>query len=1297
MTKVTSEQKSDESSKKKTTPTKPVSLGLGSCGLVEEDDINPQPMDVETPDDSIEQTAAADPSRFDLSNLIKKAELDEVKPLSASRFNTQLKIEVTSCSSTPSAPSTPNNLHLNEKVSVESVHQPSSGVQSTSAVCTNPTQTPTQMHHRVQTLSSSSGSNVPALSSQPIPLEQCENFTFKDPRLQHSSSQDTATPLNNQEYFKTIATKLAASADVLFVVPKFATSDEQQQQQKQKTLKSKLLDGHKLVSSSASNSPSLTSKQTDLPNKANKSIELKKELLQSSSQLSKSSKNNVSSKTKPPKSKSIDDKTEEAATATDEGSDSKLKPSLVSPRTRVSSIKEIGSELNSNSNSDIESAPVPSSCSSPSVSAVSDRRSLEERIKMLDEMMDKQKNKQTSEPVAPGKTFGSLTAALTALNATQPAMKQTKLSKIFDLDEQRLQSAASLVSQTSANTAAAADPARTSLLMSKSSVLNDPYLTSTAACQLAMVVASNKSFIGNAAAMSPSSATKLNSVLNVNNLVKDKFNSSPLFSMPSSKSPTGSHMTAPVMESPKTPKLTSMETTVFNIKQESVVTTPPPPQPVAVVGISTPTSVQIAEKLGLKIKGGSSSTAPLFATNRPVSMESAEENGPATAELASSSTTPSSSALPTTPNINLVKSILKHNLTPPKAAHETVSVVSSQAKTVNTLINCSPSKLLENIKQENVFTAAKLEAASSSSTATSSSMATSSGTPLMNPKIEDFVTNIDHSNLKAAGKPQPASPATPVTPAPQHNISIKSEPTNTFVESIKTDSTIKPAKSAKPKESTEATPIKLPTNNSVSNKTPLANKKLIKKSETPNNTMSSSSKSVSNPASAPSKTVVKSKDSEQVVKQKLNPENTNNTSNKAVSSNTPRQDSTTKSVTKIVKKQTQTGVSSPVSTPCSKTAVVKSEPKEASHSASTEKQTTATPASQSVSKTVVPSKSGNQTSKSSKQPKADLKDLYDSEESDQDVKSSSSATTGSITKEISQTPTASAKTSNLIKKSNTPATVTKSTKPVETTASTNAVTTPKPEKQIEKSIKKQPQQAKQDVPSATKSEAGLVAEDAKPKVVKPSTATAPNKSNDSPKPKLSSSKPTSQKVAAPTVAAKKPAPKTESSIKSSDVKSEEHPVKAIKQDEIVEAEVIIKKEPVLVKKDDEFEMPKAKESIAIAVPKDGPSIRSDLKPSTKLETNQTFEESESENESVASSVMSKSSSRTSQKNKKKHKLKRKHEKKKAFNANIDSNLSLKKGSHLSGSPDTVSNKKSKKNKHSKKYKGKLPSFPFIFV
>ena len=63
---------------------------------------------------------------------------------------------------------------------------------------------------------------------------------------------------------------------------------------------------------------------------------------------------------------------------------------------------------------------------------------------MLDEMMDKQQRSKLDVTAAAGKLGGSSAAAVHAAAslASSGASKTNKLSKLFDLDEQRLQSAA---------------------------------------------------------------------------------------------------------------------------------------------------------------------------------------------------------------------------------------------------------------------------------------------------------------------------------------------------------------------------------------------------------------------------------------------------------------------------------------------------------------------------------------------------------------------------------------------------------------------------------------------------------------------------------------------------------------------------------------------------------------------------------------------------------------------------------------------------------------------------------------
>lgn len=128
----------------------------------------------------------------------------------------------------------------------------------------------------------------------------------------------------------------------------------------------------------------------------------------------------------------------------------KVQPS--SSRLSISSIKE-ESVL---SNSDAENVLPGSAVASPTAAATTPQqqglvttansavKSLEERIKMLDEMMDKQqKNKLGSESEKPVSTkLASASHLASSYAASSTAGKANKLSKLFDLDEQRLQSAA---------------------------------------------------------------------------------------------------------------------------------------------------------------------------------------------------------------------------------------------------------------------------------------------------------------------------------------------------------------------------------------------------------------------------------------------------------------------------------------------------------------------------------------------------------------------------------------------------------------------------------------------------------------------------------------------------------------------------------------------------------------------------------------------------------------------------------------------------------------------------------------
>lgn len=339
----------------------------------------------------------------------------------------------------------------------------------------------------------------------------------------------------------------------------------------------------------------------------------------------------------------------------DSSTSSHVRRSSIKNRVSINSIKE-----EPVSNSDAENTLPPTS-----KIALSDRRSLEERIKMLDEMMDKQQKHKLDNVVPTKITTPVISSSLAAL-ASPAAVPKPKLSKIFDLDEQRLHSASLISNVTSLNADSPNTFAPKPSLLNKSSILSDTYLT--AACQLAMVVANNKSLI-----TSPSAT-------------KDKFASSPLFNNSTSMLlNTPNVKNSPSAESPITPTqqkpVKSISPSIDNNKPEKEI--------ISSISVSTPTSVQIAEKLGLKIKGCSSNliNRQIFdSTDSPPSSSAVPSSSSGSSSANYNHTLPITVATATNNTSPSVKSILKH--TPPsKSLESSPSVFESAASKFN---SCSP-------------------------------------------------------------------------------------------------------------------------------------------------------------------------------------------------------------------------------------------------------------------------------------------------------------------------------------------------------------------------------------------------------------------------------------------------------------------------------------------------------------------------------------------------------------------------------------------------------------------------------
>ncbi len=226
-----------------------------------------------------------------------------------------------------------------------------------------------------------------------------------------------------------------------------------------------------------------------------------------------------------------------------------------------------------------------------------DRRSLDERIKMLDEMMDKQqqKSKPTSlmEQASSSNLILGNKSTTTSLSSTSLSAKP--LSKLFDLDEKRL------LSNNNTNT-----NLPSSKLIEKNS--SNSQLSFT------------KSNLNSGHSIMTTTATAASSLTSPNLITPklDKFANSPIFtSAPLTKIQTTNTNSSALL----------LATTISNtsdvkeVKKEKDISNSSPQshqQPVLTHQLSlvtsntptTPTSVQIAEKLGLKIKVNHSLSVP---------------------------------------------------------------------------------------------------------------------------------------------------------------------------------------------------------------------------------------------------------------------------------------------------------------------------------------------------------------------------------------------------------------------------------------------------------------------------------------------------------------------------------------------------------------------------------------------------------------------------------------------------------------------------------------------------------------
>ncbi len=333
-------------------------------------------------------------------------------------------IDVSSCASTPSAPTTPNPMNLsgtdklhhnnshdahNTSGSSSNIHQSSSSNAANSNLNSS---NPNSSSHHSHRLSSSS-----FLTNQTIPLDQLEKG-LKDPRMKVQN--DSFSTPDNSSYLNNILVRLRGNSksEITLIMPRFgsASSDSDGLNNK-KSIKP----GVTAPKSQETTVNKLLTTDSSLEN-------LKSQRILSISE--SGSRTAVSKNSLKQKAKSED----EIDNLFVEDSDSSSN-CINANQLRVSQVKVAPSLSKSSLKEEAVVATSLSNASSDNENTIP----LEERIKMLDEMINQSKNKKdnTTTPVGKLSSTSMTNVSSQVLGNKQP----TKLSRIFDLDEKRLHSA----------------------------------------------------------------------------------------------------------------------------------------------------------------------------------------------------------------------------------------------------------------------------------------------------------------------------------------------------------------------------------------------------------------------------------------------------------------------------------------------------------------------------------------------------------------------------------------------------------------------------------------------------------------------------------------------------------------------------------------------------------------------------------------------------------------------------------------------------------------------------------------
>ncbi len=347
----------------------------------------------------------------------------------AANFSSQLKImtsvDVSSCASTPSAPTTPNPMNLSGCAD-KLLHNSSQEAHNTSGSSSVPHSNPGVVANSNLNSSNPNSSSHHARSSfvtnQAIPLEQVEKG-LKDPRMRHQS--DSFSPPDNSSYLVNILARLRGNSksEITLIMPKFSSSSSDTDNKKSSK------------SSTASRTKETVNKVT-----TSSSLEaLKSQRIHSISESGKGGATNLPSKNLGKQGPKSEDENDNLFV---EDSDSSSNCSYANQQHQRASHLKSAPRLSISSMKEETTAGAASSDSENTMP-------LEERIKMLDEMINQSKNKKdtTTAPVAAQK-LASASMATATCSSLAASKQPTKLSKIFDLDEQRLHSA-SLISNVS--------------------------------------------------------------------------------------------------------------------------------------------------------------------------------------------------------------------------------------------------------------------------------------------------------------------------------------------------------------------------------------------------------------------------------------------------------------------------------------------------------------------------------------------------------------------------------------------------------------------------------------------------------------------------------------------------------------------------------------------------------------------------------------------------------------------------------------------------------------------------------